>query len=153
MDSSSSTSSARTTSGLSIGRRCSGIWRMNQKKQVRGPSLRQTDVRGVGGGPNSWPCPPLCSGETPQVRPAYYLPGTAATFTWKPPNTPQVFSTSPCHGQGPKHRRLGVCHRPETDMCGTAGSPLLPLQPWPHPIRSRLKHAVATTPSLRPFYR
>ena len=66
------------------------------------PTGRGADPQPEGG--RCWR-PEAIPRAAPQVRPAYYLPGTAATFTWKPPNTPQVFSTSPCHGQGPKHRR------------------------------------------------
>lgn len=56
---------------------------MNQKKQVRGPSLRQAEVTGAGDGACSLPdaAPSSCGENTNGgscVLSAYYLPGIAA---------------------------------------------------------------------------
>lgn len=161
VDSSSSTSRARTTSGLSIGRRCSGIWRMNQKKQVRGPSLRQAEARGAGKAPEIWPypaSPPLLSGETTKrgSRPlhASYLPGTVVYLHGNLLTTPKVLSTSPCHREGLKHQRVG-CLPP---IRGTAGPPPTPAPTTASPntrqAQARSSHCLACIPtvSLCPFY-
>lgn len=126
---------------------------MNQKKQVRGPSLRQAEARGVGRGLKSGSEPGSCPPPDPPAPGAYYLLGAV------PLETSYLIPREVLSASRKREIRIGYRIQARCAWVSWATPPLAATMASPNTCQALAKHATwplsgaIPTTALCPFYR